>query len=128
VKLLLDTHALIWFTENSPQLSAKAKTALELENNQVFYSIASIWEMTIKSQLGKLELKAPIGDDFRNSLLNNDLTELPILFPHAAHTSVLPFHHRDPFDRILVAQAIVEGLTLVSHDEQLDAYRVNRLW
>lgn len=128
MNLLVDTHVLIWFAEGSPRLSKKAKTCLESAENQIFYSVASIWEMAIKSGLGKLHLKRTLDLKFRHQLLENGFQELSVEYEHVTYSGLLPFHHRDPFDRLLTAQAIVEGFSVVSHDSQLDPYPINRLW
>lgn len=128
MKLLMDTHALILFAENSRSLSKTARHHLEDDEHEVYYSVASIWEMTIKHQLGKLALKSPLDSKFRGQVLHSGIRELRIEFEHVVQTGNLPFHHRDPFDRLLVAQAIVGGFSVVSQDTQLDAYPVNRIW
>lgn len=128
MKLLLDTQALIWFAEDDVRLSAKAKEAVEDPQNEVFYSAASIWEMAIKISLGKLRLAVPLDESFQVLLEKNGLEFLPVEFAHAAHVSSLPRHHGDPFDRMLVAQAILGGMRPVSSDEAFDLYPVQRLW
>lgn len=127
MNLLLDTHALIWYAENDTRLSRGARQALEDEANGLFCSVASIWEMAIKASLGKLKLGARL-DTFGRRLEENGFAVLPVEYAHAAHVLSLPWHHRDPFDRLLVAQAALEQLALVSHDHQLDAYGINRIW
>lgn len=128
MKLLIDTHALIWFAENSRSLSTVAREQIESGENEIYYSVASIWEMTIKHQLGKLELKSPLDSKFRKRMLDNGIHEVRIEFEHVVQTGHLPFHHRDPFDRLLVAQAMVGGFRVVSQDAHLDAYPVKRIW
>jgi PIN domain nuclease of toxin-antitoxin system len=128
VKLLLDTQALIWFAENNPRLTANASSLIEDPANQVFYSAATIWEMAIKHGLGKLPLKKPLNESFRMVLEGNGLNFLPITFDHAAGVALLPRHHADPFDRLLIAQAQIEGMRPVSSDEAWDKYSLNRLW
>ena len=128
MKLLLDTHALIWFAENDARLSAQARRSLEDETNDPYCSVASIWEMAIKASLGKLSVTAQLVTTFRRRLETNGFTILPIEYEHAAFVMTLPWHHRDPFDRLLVAQANLEGLALISHDAELDAYGIRRIW
>lgn len=128
MKLLLDTHALIWLAEDDDQLSHVAQAALEDLNNSVFYSLASIWELAIKISVGKLKMSMKLQGDFERLLVQNGLNELAIDFDHVAQVATLPFHHRDPFDRLLVVQARHEGMALVSHDAALDDYGVKRLW
>lgn len=128
MKLLLDTHALIWFAENDSSLSAGARQALRDDANELFCSVASIWEMAIKVSLGKLKLGVRLEPDFRRRLEENGFTILPVEFTHGARVLNLPWYHRDPFDRLLVAQAQLEHLTLISHDSQLDSYGIQRIW
>lgn len=128
MKLLLDTHALIWFCEGNTKLTTPARAALENGDNDLYYSIASIWELAIKVQLGKLRMSAALEPRFRRSLERAGIRALAIEYAHAARVSTLPLHHRDPFDRLLVAQAMLEQMALVSHDTALDQYPVNRLW
>lgn len=128
MKLLLDTHALLWFLEGSDRLSSKARTAIEDLGNTRLFSIAGAWEMAIKVSLAKLNLTAPFEQLIPAQLDANAIQLLPVLPRHVAALIPLPFHHRDPFDRMLVAQAIVEDAVLVSADPMLDAYEVQRLW
>ena len=108
---LLDTHTLIWLLENNPQLSNRAQSIIANEGNELFVSIASIWEMTIKSSLGKLNLGIPLSDLIAQKLIPSDIQLLPIQLAHLAVLQTLPLYHRDPFDRILIAQAITDQLT-----------------
>jgi PIN domain nuclease of toxin-antitoxin system len=128
VRLLLDTLALIWFAEDDPLLSAAARQALDDQANELWCSVAGIWEMAIKISLGKLKVAARLETTFRRRVEENGFTILPVEYPHAAEVARLPWHHRDPFDRLLVAQASLERLALVSHDGQLDAYGIKRIW
>ena len=128
MKLLLDTHALIWFAEDDEHLSTPARQALEDHANELFCSVASIWEIGIKASLGKLKLGAALDRTFRRRLEENGFGILPVEYAHAAHVLSLPWYHRDPFDRLLVAQAALEQMALVSHDNLLDAYGINRVW
>jgi len=128
VKLLIDTHALIWFAEDSPRLSRVAKNHFESGENVLHYSIASVWEMAIKHKLGKLELMLPLDAEFRQGLVEQGVAEVPVHFEHVLKTMSLPLHHRDPFDRLLVAQALVENCAIVSQDSVLDAYPIRRIW
>lgn len=128
MRLLLDTHAMYWYIEGDPQLSMAAQTLVRDTTNEVLISPASYWEIAIKISLGKWKLNRAY-EDFINLALNTySFHVLPILPKHTARVIGLPFHHRDPFDRLLVAQALVEGLSFVSNDAQLDAYGVTRLW
>jgi PIN domain nuclease of toxin-antitoxin system len=128
VNLLLDTHSFIWFVEDNLSLSSHARTLIEEPTNDVFLSIASVWEMAIKVSLGKLDLSQPFDLFIPNQLLLNDITLLDITVSHTLRVATLPFHHRDPFDRLLIAQSLVEGMPLISIDSVFDAYGMNRLW
>ena len=119
MKLLLDTHTLLWFIAGSPSLSADARTSIEDRANEKLVSIASIWETAIKVSIGKMTLSAPFDDLFPHQLQINGFDLLPIRIEHAAAVSALPFHHRDPFDRLLAAQAIKDNLALASADNIL---------
>lgn len=128
MRLLLDTHAFLWFVGGDPRLGAAARSAIEDVSNTRLLSAASMWEIAIKVSLGKLSLHVPFGDLFPGQLRSNGIELLAIRPEHAAAAVSLPFHHRDPFDRLLVAQAEVEGAVVVSVDAGLDAYAVRRLW
>jgi PIN domain nuclease of toxin-antitoxin system len=128
VNLLLDTHAFLWFIGGSSSLSKKARTLIEDETNRVFLSTASLWEIAIKISLGKLTLSESFDVLIPEQLAVNGIELLDISVNHAALVANLPFHHRDPFDRLLVAQAQVEQMAVISKDEAFDAYAINRLW
>jgi PIN domain nuclease of toxin-antitoxin system len=127
MKLLLDTHAFLWFIEDSPRLSAEAKGLLESDVD-LFISVASLWEIAIKLSTGKLTLTQQFEAFISEQLSKNTIEVLPITVAHLALVATLPFHHRDPFDRLLIAQATVELLPIVSIDQALDHYRIKRLW
>ncbi len=127
MNLLIDTHTFLWFVNDDPQLSTGAATLLESDNS-VFLSIASLWEIAIKVSIGKLTLSQPFEQFMPEQLALNDITVLPIRIVDCHQLIGLPFHHRDPFDRIILAQALVEGVPVVSIDTAFDAYAVNRLW
>lgn len=126
--LLLDAHALLWFIRADPRLSATARNLMSDPNNDLLLSTGTIWEIAIKVGLRKFTLAEPYDVFIRDAIADNDLTVLQISVEHAAAFTTLPLHHRDPFDRLLVAQALVEGLPLVSADPALDAYPITRLW
>ena len=128
MKLLLDTHALLWFLEGNPRLSEPARSAIEAPGNERLFSTAGAWEIAIKVSLGKLTLHVPYEQLVPGQLLANDVALLPIRPEHLSGVLTLPFHHRDPFDRMLIAQALAEEAVLVSADLMLDAYGVQRLW
>ena len=127
MKLLLDTHIFIWWADQPENLSASALSALEDEANELLLSVASVWEMQIKAQLGKLKLSLPLKELLRTQQATNDLTVLPVELPHVLALDAFPFHHKDPFDRLLIAQSIEEDLTLVTADSQFSAYSVKLL-
>ncbi len=128
MRLLLDTQALLWFCEGNAALSAAARSAIEDERNEKLVSHATAWEVAIKVRLGKLQLPIPYEDFFPGVLLSNGFRELIPDFRHYCELLMLPLHHRDPFDRLLLAQAKVEGLTLVTVDPQFHEYGVAILW
>lgn len=128
MNLLLDTHALLWFCDGSPSLSLKARESIEEPGNIKFVSHASAWEIAIKHQLGRLTLKVPYDDLFPRAIDTNGFLLLPSDVRHYSELLKLPFHHRDPFDRLLVAQALADGLTLVTCDPTLAIYGVPVLW
>jgi PIN domain nuclease of toxin-antitoxin system len=127
MRLLLDTHAFLWFVLDDPQLSTKARAAIEDEGADVLVSPASYWEIAIKVSLGKYALTVPYETFWQRGIGDNGFAVLPIEVRHTAALLDLPFHHRDPFDRLLVAQAMVESIPLVSADRRLDAYPIQRL-
>lgn len=118
MKLLLDTHVLLWAATDSPRIKAIRKRLLS-DDHQVFFSVASLWEMAIKVGLGKLRVDPA---EVREAAMSSGFQELPILGPHALEIMMLPVHHRDPFDRMLVAQAQAEPMRLLTADAQLAAY------
>jgi PIN domain nuclease of toxin-antitoxin system len=129
VRVLLDTHALLWWMIDSPELSDKAREAIRSRNNEVLVSAASIWEIAIKYRLGRL----PEADRFVHSvepiLEALDFKGLPITLNHAKRAGLLPLgEHKDPFDKMLIAQSIAEDIPLVSDDELFDSYHVQRIW
>jgi PIN domain nuclease of toxin-antitoxin system len=122
--LLLDTHVLLWWLDNHKALSTTARGAIQDGRNTVFVSAATAWEISIKRALGKLRAPEPLEE----AIEANRFVPLPITLQHARIAGSLPRHHEDPFDRMLIAQAQVETLTLVTHDESLAAYGVPILW
>ncbi|KDE19014.1 twitching motility protein PilT (plasmid) [Acetobacter aceti 1023] len=121
MKLLLDTHLLLWAAGEPDKLSARAKALLEDQDNVLLFSAASLWEITIKAGLGRADFQID-PHLLRRGLIENGYQELPITSQHALMVGQLPDVHRDPFDRILVAQATVEGLLLLTHDPLVQAY------
>jgi PIN domain nuclease of toxin-antitoxin system len=128
MKLLLDTHAFLWFIMGDPRLSATARSLIEDENNEKLLSVASLWEMAIKVSIGKLSLAEPFDVLVPREIKQNGFQLLGIDMAHTAVVAALPLHHRDPFDRLLIAQAKVEQVPIIGADSVFDAYLVKRLW
>ena len=128
MKFIADTHAFIWFVTDSPQLSASAKKLFESPDSERFFSMASIWEIAIKTNLGKLSFDKPLEQFLPEQIALNYIRLLDISLSHALRVSTLPFHHRDPFDRMIAAQSLAENLPVLSNDNALDAYGVKRIW
>ena len=128
MKVLLDTHALLWAYWGDPQLSAAAIRVIFDPANDVLVSPASHWEIAIKMRTGKLTLRETFAEFVRHAVFDNGFAILNIEPRHTALVSQMPFHHKDPFDRLLIAQALVEGVPLVSADAVADAYGISRLW
>lgn len=118
---LLDTHTLIWYINGDAQLSDNTRAAIEADNTINYVSIASLWEIAIKISLGKLELKTSFGQ-IGTQIHENGFELLPITFEDTLTVSTLPFHHRDPFDRIIIAQSVNHGLIILTKDENFDLY------
>lgn len=128
MKYLLDTHSLIWFIGGDSQLSTDARRLMDDEANQLYVSIASLWEMAIKFSTGKLNLGKPYADLFPEQLEINSIEILGITVDHLQITATLPFHHRDPFDRLLISQSLADALPIISVDSIFDNYDVVREW
>ena len=126
MRLLVDTHILIWFLEGNNLLSGSRRQIIANSQNNVFVSIASLWKMAIKISVGKLTLAKPLADVIKQIAIE-DFEILPILPEHALQVSTLPFHHRDPFDRIIVAQSQIENLTIITDDNDFKSYGVKVL-
>lgn len=128
MQILIDTHAVLWFCLNDSQLSRTAQEVMTDNRNELFVSPASFWELAIKISQRKYSLPKPL-DEFINTMLDEqDFNIVPISVAHVATVASLPFHHKDPFDRMLVSQSLVEKWAIVSNDAILDAYGVNRIW
>lgn len=128
MNILLDTHAFLWFVDDDPRLSDPARVLIESDDVQPFMSMASLWEMAIKISLGKLQLKEPYEKFIPQQLAANGIGILNLSMEHVAAIAALPFHHRDPFDRLIAVQSRIEKMTLVSADPTFDAYEVERVW
>ena len=126
MNLLLDTHILLWYLEGHPNLPETQRLKIEDRRNQVAVSAVSLWEMTIKISIGKLELMDDLAT-IESTLLRQGILILPIQTAHLQHLLGLPFHHRDPFDRLIIAQALAEKMTLVSDDAAFAMYPVSLL-
>ncbi len=126
--LLLDTHTLIWWIADDPKLGEAAREAIKDGNNDVMVSAVSAFEVTTKYRLGKLPEAARLAMDFEGERLKEGFAALDILVSHATRAGALAIPHRDPFDRLLIAQALIEGLVLVSNEAVFDAFGVQRLW
>ena len=128
MKLLLDTHTFLWFIMGNANLSANGRVLIEDQANEKFLSVASLWEIAIKVSIGKLTLSASFNTLIPHQLSINGFELVDLEVSHAAALISLPFHHRDPFDRLLIAQAMVEQMQIVSIDGAFDAYQIKRLW
>jgi PIN domain nuclease of toxin-antitoxin system len=128
VRLLLDTHAWLWWNQDDPALSRPARRAIANPTNECWLSMASAWEMTLKVANGKLAIEGELEHFLPAQIAQNGFAFLPIDVRHVARTVKLPFHHRDPFDRLIIAQALVEGLAVVSADSVFAKYGVRRVW
>ena len=128
MRLLLDTHTLLWFLADDPRLSRHADAAIKAPGTDVLVSIASLWEITIKAGLGKLTVDEPFEDTIADRLADERIDVLPVEIRHLAALRQLPHHHRDPFDRLLVAQALAEQIPIVTADRAIAPYGVGVLW
>jgi len=128
VKLLLDTHVLVWWLAGDPQLPVSVQKSVESVDNEVFIGVGCLWEMVIKLSLGKLQLEMPLETLINQVLPEQRIALLPIAPTHLLRLTTLPFHHRDPFDRLLAAQALAEAMNVASRDDALDAYGIKRFW
>jgi PIN domain nuclease of toxin-antitoxin system len=128
LRLLLDTHALLWFTLGDPQLSPLALALINDAGNDKLISPASYWEIAIKVSIGKLALNQPYEDFMDRGIRQNGFDILPIEPRHTGRVAALPFHHKDPFDRLLIAQALTDAIPIVGADALFEQYGVTRLW
>ncbi|MCE2671131.1 MAG: type II toxin-antitoxin system VapC family toxin [Microcystis sp.] len=128
MNILLDSHTLIWFSQNSPQLSSSAIEILEDRNNLLFLSLVRVWEIQIKVQLGKLNLDISLSEIVKDQTKINDVQILPMKLSHIWTLDTLPYYHKDPFDRLLISQAITENLIILGVDSVFDSYPVEKIW
>lgn len=125
---LIDTHAIIWFMKGDPMLSEKAREIILTDYKNCYISIVSFWEMAIKININKLDLGLPFEEVESWSIENGLSNFLNVEIPHTVTLAQLPFHHRDPFDRTLIAQALNEKLTVITKEKLFEEYGVTRLW
>ena len=128
MKLLLDTHVFIWWHSEREKLSFQALKHCQNPKFELFLSIASLWEIQIKQQLGKLELQYPLREMVEMQKQTNQLKLLPIDFNHVLSLQTLPLHHKDPFDRLIIAQAFYENVTIISADQYFINYPIDIIW
>jgi PIN domain nuclease of toxin-antitoxin system len=128
MNLLLDTHAFLWWLAGDEALSSAANAAIADESNMIYVSAASVWEIATKHRLGKLPNVDAIATDLAGAIAAQGFADLPITVRHGQLAGALPGPHRDPFDRMLIAQAMVDNLVLVSNEQPFDSYGVARLW
>ena len=128
MKYLLDTHTLLWFLTDDKKLSRRARQLIESSSNESFISIVNLWEIAIKTGLGTLDLDKPFEQMFPEQLHLNRIDILDITVNSLIQLTTLPFHHRDPFDRLIIAQGLAEGFPIISVDMVFDAYSINREW
>ena len=128
VRYLLDTHTLLWFIAEDKQLSSSGQRLILDSSSEIFISTASLWEIAIKINIGKLALNKPFEQSFPDELDSHGIEILDITVDILVQLTTLPLHHRDPFDRLIIAQAIVEGIPIISKDEAFDLYDVKREW
>lgn len=128
MNLLLDTHALLWHYLDDPQLSAGARGAIVDPANRILISAGSHWEIAIKLSTGKYTLHVPFPDFVQESIFDNGFAILPIEPRHTAELVAMPYHHRDPFDRLIIAQSLVESMAVVGADSIFDQYGIRRIW
>ena len=128
MRVLLDTHVLLWWLSGEEALSAAARSAIADADNETFVSAASAWEISIKYKQRRLPTAANFVADLDEAIARHGFSEVPITVHHGNRAGALPLHHKDPFDRMLIAQALAESLTLVSNERLFDNYGVARLW
>ena len=128
MRALLDTHAFLWWLDGDERLSLAARELIADEHNIILFSAASAWEITTKVRIGKLPGAIEAADNLAEALLQQGFTELPITVNHAQRAGALPGLHKDPFDRMLIAQAHAENISLISNEKLFDQYAVQRIW
>lgn len=128
LRVLLDTHAFLWWITDDPRLSKRARAVIRSGRNELFLSAASGWEIAVKAGLGRIRLPEPIGSFLLDQMVRNGIEAMPVSMRHALHVHTLPLLHRDPFDRMLVAQAQLEALEILTADPAIRQYAVKTIW
>lgn len=128
MKYLIDTHTLLWITTNDPKLSPLAKNIYLDTGNEILVSMASIWELAIKSSMAKISFKNTLEGFVQYHVIGNNIQLLGVSLSHLLRVETLPFHHRDPFDRLIISQAIEENMPIIGNDSSFDLYQVERRW
>lgn len=128
MKYLLDTHTILWYATNDRRLAVEQYKAIESSQNQIFISHVSVWEIGIKSAIGKLKIENTVESFVREKIEPYNFIFLPIELNHIFKATSLPLHHRDPFDRMLISQSIIENIPIISSDSTFDHYGINRIW
>ncbi len=128
MRYLIDTHVFLWFLEGDLRLNKRMRSLIATSENEIWLSIASLWEIAIKTSLGKLTLSTPFAELIPQQLAENDITVLPISLDDLNVVVTMPMHHRDPVDRLLIAQAMSRGIPLISDDGNFSAYPVTLVW
>lgn len=128
MKILIDTCTFLWFIENNPSLSSTALNLIEDGANEILLSIISVWEIAIKSSIGKLAITYPIDKFIETQLKTNDIKLLNISLEEVCFVASLPFHHKDPFDRLIISQAVINNLPIITADSIFDSYPIKKFW
>ena len=128
MRLLLDTHAFIWYTTDSSRLTATGRSLIDNGENDILLSTASVWEMAIKHSIGRLTFSMPFMEFIKQQIAVNRIDIVEITFDHIEVVASLPLHHRDPFDRLIIPQSMVQQIPILSVDAIFDAYAIARVW
>jgi PIN domain nuclease of toxin-antitoxin system len=128
MKYLLDTHAFLWFAEDNMRLSKTAKEIIADYRNNIYLSSASVWEISIKISIGKLKLKKDLNKFISENIIQYGFTPIAVTIPHTIEIAKLPEIHKDPFDRILIAQSIVEKIQIITSDKYINKYNIKTVW
>lgn len=128
MRYLIDTHTLLWIVDNNPQLSKNAREIYLDEGNEILLSMASMWEIAIKISLKKLIIPGYLQDFVKEHILGNNIQILNISLSHIYRLETLEYHHRDPFDRLIISQSIEENIPVISSDDKFDRYGIKRIW